>query len=120
MLRPTILLAEDDPVIAMDLCWHLESRHLEPVAVDDPGQLLELCQLNRPTAVILNVLGHSDWNGWAIGRQLLEEQGIPVFFITGIPENMPDSPAFNQAGTPVLHKPFTSLQLRKCLDHWLA
>jgi DNA-binding response OmpR family regulator len=118
MIRPTILLAEDDPIIAMDLCWYLESRQLQVIPVNNLEGLLDYCRQNKPKGVILNVMSSKGWNGWAIGQQL-QEWGISVFFITGAFITGADLPQQKTNPFPVLYKPFSRSQLSLCLDEWL-
>jgi DNA-binding response OmpR family regulator len=115
--RPTILLVEDELLLALDVEFALEEWGYAisgPAAtLADAGALLDA---RRPAAALLdvNVQGHSV----APFAQRLVAAGVPFALHTGYTEQHLKAPVLRAA--PRLPKPLDRRRLRHLLDELLA
>lgn len=99
--RGKVLLVEDEPLIAMDLNDMLTDAGYDvagPVARAD--RAVELARAEELAGAIVDVR-LSDDDGFAVADVLIEK-GIPFFFVTGMPGDLPD----RFATVPRVAKPF--------------
>lgn len=111
----TILLVEDEPLIALEMKIELEQAgYIVRTACNVESALL-LCERYLPDVAILNFLYENRMDGMALACSLRTRFLVRVLFITGANwTDLENSPHF-YAGHEVLHKPFTRPQLRAAL-----
>jgi len=110
-----ILLVEDEPVVAFDLCLMLQHRGHEVWIANHPAEALSLCSAHRPDAAILNIRYPERTDGMALARSLKAICPLTVFFITGAQqEDLVSAPDF-QSDCEILLKPFTAAQFKSLL-----
>ncbi len=115
-MRPlTILLVEDEPVIALDLQVELEQAGCKVMIASDAHAALQLCSQTLPDVAILNFHFKNTEDGMALARQLRTRFLAKVLFITGARQQNIEASADFYAGHEVLHKPFTRRQLQAFL-----
>jgi len=114
MFAKSILLLEDEPVIALDLRMELEEQGFQVHVAEDVPTALQLFEKHRPSFALLNfVLKTMD--GMALARLLQSRSPVKILFITGArPKDLMASAQFNPAHG-VLYKPFSIHQLRSFL-----
>ncbi len=115
MRQPTLLLVEDEPLIAFDLQCELESQGYRILKATDAREAMLLSARHLPNVAILNFHYKNSPDGMALARLLRTRYLTKVRFITGArPLDVEASEDF-YAGHEVLHKPFTRKQLRTFL-----
>ncbi|MCB0518720.1 MAG: response regulator [Lewinellaceae bacterium] len=116
-MRPlTILLVEDEPVIALDLRMALEQHGHRVICAHDAGEALAFSARYLPDVAILNFLMQHNMDGMELAQLLRTRFLVRVLMVTGSRwEDMEASAQF-YAGTEVLYKPFTRRQLKECLE----
>jgi two-component sensor histidine kinase len=114
---PRLLLAEDEPLVAMDLEARLESLGYRVVAtVDSVADALQALDNEQPDLALLDANLHGESSVPAALE--LHRRGVQVVFVTGydkidgLPEEL--------AGLPKLSKPILDDVLRKTLAGLLA
>jgi DNA-binding response OmpR family regulator len=115
-VRPgaTVLLAEDEPLIALDTQAELQALGVEVVWVRTLADGVDAAGAGSFHAALLDLrLGDDSSVPLA---ELLADKGVPVAFLTGYQGNAMPA-AFQDA--PVLRKPFTPAQLRDLLGSLL-
>jgi signal transduction histidine kinase/CheY-like chemotaxis protein len=82
-IRPSILVVEDENVVAMDLVSSLE-KLLYPVAgVAASGEeAVELAQSTKPDLVLMDIHLRGNMNGIGAAQQIQEKLFIPVVYLT--------------------------------------
>ncbi len=115
MYQTTILLVEDEPLIALDLKSELEARGYLPLMAADVQDALRLAARHLPDIAILNFhTGHMP-DGMALACLLRTRYLMKVLFITGARPQELEASADFYAGQEVLYKPFTRRQLTQFL-----
>jgi two-component sensor histidine kinase len=109
---PRLLLAEDEPLVAMDLEARLEGFGYDIVAtVDNLTAALQVAEDDPPDVALLDANLHGESSLPA--ALALTRRGVPVVFITGYDrmENLPEE----LAELPRLSKPILDATLRETL-----
>lgn len=117
MKNPTVLLLEDEPVIAADLSAMLWGLGCEVLWAADSSEALALCALRMPDLAVLNFRQPDGTDGLALAHTLRAELPIKIFFVTGArPSDLCTSSSF-ETDFMVLFKPFTPQQFKAMLQH---
>lgn len=115
MRQPTVLLVEDEPLIALDLQQELEAGGYKVLAAADGEEAQQLCGEFAFDLVILNYFYKNSSDGLALSRKLGLDTDTKLLFVTGADiMELPPQPSV-QAPYRVLHKPYTRRQLRSVL-----
>ncbi|MGQ0532994.1 MAG: response regulator [Caulobacteraceae bacterium] len=114
---PTILVVEDDALIAMELAERLTSMgHAVLGPAHSLSEAKALIRRQRPDAALLdaNLAGQS-----SVGLGVeLAGKGVPVAFCTGY-DHVKDAPP-ELANAPVLTKPVSDADLKAAIDKLVA
>lgn len=109
----TVLLAEDEPIISMEIRQILEDQGHQVIQVTALNDLMDACAQYHPSLAILNFKPKEHGDGMSIAQYLKEQFMLPVIFITGaLPEEILSAKNYNP-GLDILYKPFSPSQLRQ-------
>jgi len=109
----TVLLAEHEPIISMEIRQILEDQGHQVIQVFALNDLKDACAQFKPSLAILNFKPKENGDGMSIAQYLKERFMVPVLFITGaLPQEIKSAKNFNP-GLDILYKPFTPSQLRR-------
>ena len=111
----TILMVEDEPVIAFDLRLELKQLGHQVLTATDAGEAIRLSARHQPDVAILNFLLKNTIEGMALARLLRTRYLIGVLFITGARCCDLETSGHFYPGVEVLYKPFTRAQLKDFL-----
>jgi DNA-binding response OmpR family regulator len=116
----TILLAENEPIISMEIRQILEDQGHQVIQVFALNHLKDACVQFKPSLAIINFKPKENGDGMSIAQYLKERFTIPVLFITGaLPQEIKSAKNFNP-GLDILYKPFSPFQLRRCVNRWAS
>lgn len=116
MEQPTVLLLEDEPIIAADIQWCLKALNCRVLYAEQPSEVPTCCAQQTPVLAILNFHREAFADGMAQLRALRAVHPIKIFLLTGARwQDIKDTPDFNGACCEVLFKPFTRAQLQAAL-----
>lgn len=111
----TVLLAEDEPVISIDIKHLLEGKGHAVIQAYDLQAIMDACEQQQPDLAILNYKHHESRDGMALAQVLKQRFKLPVMLVTGArPQDIAASIAFDSS-LDILYKPFTAVQLHHCL-----
>ncbi len=114
----TILLVEDEPVLAETLSYNLEHEGHRVLVARDGVQALELARQQQPDLLILDVmLPHLD--GFSVCRILRDESDVPIVMLTARHDAADVAAGFADGASDYLTKPFSPAQLRARVASWL-
>ncbi len=110
----SILIVEDDAMIALDEAETIESFGYRVVGIaDEACEALRLARETAPRLALVDVNLADGRTGPAICATLTETLGVPVIFVTGNPEQLPE----NLAGAiGWISKPCAAATLAATLD----
>ena len=110
-LPATILIVEDEPVIASAMQESLQRAGAQVLVASCIQEAIMLCSRNKPEIALLNTGKMPDKEGVAFADMLYRHFGIWPLIVTGTwQQDNPDSNS-GAAKWPVLYKPFTIPQL---------
>lgn len=116
----TILLYEDEPVVALHLKRELEAQGHKVLSASNRAEALALCLKYLPEFAIINFREEYPDDGMELARMLRVRFLIKTLLITGARiQDLEESPDF-YAGQHVLFKPYTPLQLRQSVAGFLS
>lgn len=115
MRQRTVLLLENEPVIALDLRTELEASGCQVIAAEDAHDAVQLSMQHDLDLAILNFQLKNPDDGMALARLLRTQYLVKVLFITGARQQEIENSACFNAGHEILHKPFTRRQLHAFL-----
>lgn len=81
--KPTIVVVEDENVVAMDLVSSLERLHYRVAGVASSGEeAVALAERSRPGLVLMDIHLRGALDGIQAGQQIHERLAIPVVYLT--------------------------------------
>ena len=114
----TVLLAEDEPIISMEIRQILEDQGHQVIQATTLNDLKDACAQHKPSLAILNFKPKENGDGMSVAQSLKDQFKLPVMFITGaLPQEIKSARHFNP-GLEVLYKPFSPAQLRRSVQRW--
>lgn len=114
MYAPLILLAEDEPIISLQLRLELEQFGYQVFIASDAKEILQLYAQHLPEIIILNFWMKEGPDGIELIQSLRNKHYTRVMFITGA-RSQDVKKAKDYREYSVLYKPFTRKQLRSFL-----
>ena len=112
----TVLLAEDEPIISMEIRQVLEDQEHQVIQVTALKDLKDACAQYHPSLAILNFKQKENGDGMSMAQYLKDWFMLPVMFITGaLPQEIKSAKYYN-AGLNILYKPYTPSQLRRLVN----
>ncbi|MGK6313365.1 response regulator [Neorhizobium sp. DT-125] len=115
-MNQQVLIVEDEFLIALDIAETVEHMGLKVAGFANARKhALELA--SRADIAIIDVNLADGRTGPAIGRQLAEQYGVTVIFMTGNPEDIEDG---EKGFLGVLTKPVPPKVLEQSIDYAIA
>jgi PAS domain S-box-containing protein len=113
----TILVVEDEGIVARDLRYRLETMGYTVVAVASTGEdaVLKAWEL-RPDLILMDIVLKGDLDGIEAARMLRERADIPVVYLTAYADD--ETIQRTEASGPFgyLVKPFEDRELEACIE----
>lgn len=114
----TVLLAEDEPCISLDIKQVLEAQGFRVILATELQEVVDACRQHSPDFILLNFFWQHQDDGMLLARILRRLCPAPIKFITGAcPEDVMASPGFDMR-CDILYKPFSPIQLRRWVEAW--
>lgn len=115
--KHSILIVEDEAVIAMDLEMRVKSLGYEVVGIAAHGdRALELARLKHPDLVLMDVNILGDRDGVTVARHLREELDIPSVFLTAYSDDATIMRAVGSQPLGYLIKPIAERELKAAIE----
>jgi CheY-like chemotaxis protein len=120
MSKATILIVEDEAIVAEDLAQKLARLGYEVSGITDLGEeAVVLARERRPDLVLMDISLSGLMDGVEAGERIRRETGLPVVFLTG----QADSATLQRAKVTdqfgYILKPFEELELAAHIDRAL-
>lgn len=103
---PTILLVEDETVLAETLCYNLEQEGYSVLMANDGFEALERVRTGTPDLVILDVM-LPGLNGFSVCRSIRRDSMIPILMLTARSDEMDRIAGLELGADDYVIKPFS-------------
>ena len=105
-----ILIIEDEPSIAENILYALSTDGLEPVWCGTGSEALDKLKSEDLALVIVDV-GLPDFNGFDLARDIRENSGIPLIFLTARSDEIDRVAGLELGADDYVVKPFSPREL---------
>ncbi|MDI6401516.1 response regulator [Balneolaceae bacterium ANBcel3] len=112
-----ILCVEDDYVASYVLHQQIERMGYFIIDKLDNGEdALELCEWNRPDLILMDITLNGELDGVETAKRIIEEEEIPVIFITGNSDPAVKERALEMKPMGYFTKPFELKDLQTTIE----
>jgi diguanylate cyclase (GGDEF)-like protein/PAS domain S-box-containing protein len=116
-VAPTLLVVEDEAVVAMDLDDQLHDMGYRVCACVDNGRdAIDHARAERPDLILMDIVLKGDMDGIAVAAAIGAELHIPVLFLTAYSDDQTVERAAGAWPYGYLTKPFQSRELRAGIE----
>lgn len=116
-----ILVVEDEAIIALEIQSHLKDFGYQVVGVAaTAAEAVQMARARQPDLALMDIVLRGADDGVSASRQLREEIGVPVVFLTGHSDPATLSRAVATGSHGYLLKPFRPEELRAAVEVALA
>ncbi len=117
-MKPTsILIVEDEAIVALDLKMELESLGYSVVGIADTAQqAIDLARRFRPGLALMDIRLKGELSGIHAAEALRDDPGTPVVFLTSFSDAATVQLAARAAAYGYLTKPFQVKELRAAIE----
>jgi DNA-binding response OmpR family regulator len=119
--RPTILIADDDPLMLSMIIDVLAPDGYRLLVARDGREAIQLASMHEPDLMLIDVV-MPDIDGYAVFRALQEKnpgRELPIIFLSALDETAEIGQAFDVGALDYITKPFSPGNLRTRLRTWL-
>jgi CheY-like chemotaxis protein len=117
MMRATILVVEDEVIIALDLEARLQSLGHAVAAVAITGQeAVEFSRGNLPDLIFMDIGLGGEMDGIEAAAKIREHSNVPIIFLTAFTDTNTRLRAALQSPAAILAKPFRDEELAKAIS----
>ncbi len=111
MNKTTILLAEDEAALGMIIKESLETRDFNVLYCENGEEALQVYKEKKPELLVLDVMMPKK-DGFTLAKEIrLENEEIPILFLTAKSQTQDVIEGFNIGGNDYLKKPFSIEEL---------
>ncbi len=109
--KNTILLAEDEPALGQIIKESLETRNFNVLLCENGVKAYQVYKQNNPELLVLDVMMPKK-DGFTLAKEIrLEDDAIPILFLTAKSQTEDVVEGFNIGGNDYLKKPFSIEEL---------
>jgi len=116
MIKPKILISEDEVIIAEDLAACLQDLGYQTCAIDTGEDTLAMIRETKPDLVLLDINIRGDADGIEIGTRIREDFNIPFIYLTAYADKATIDRAKKTEPDGFLVKPFDEKSLRSTIE----
>jgi two-component system alkaline phosphatase synthesis response regulator PhoP len=113
MQKKKILIVEDDKELVKLITFHMTIAGYEALSAKDGIEALEVCKLNRPDLVILDIM-LPRIDGWEVCRRLRQDSktsNIPIIILSALSDINDKLKGFDLGSDDYVTKPFSPREL---------
>ena len=115
----TVLIIEDEPLIAMELCRIVQEMGLTVVSTASrQDDALEAVERDRPGLVLADIQLQDNGSGIVAAHGILQQLNVPIVFVTGYPDRLLTGEGFEPAF--IVTKPFREDALKATIAQALS
>ena len=110
MLMPTVLLIEDDRLIAEPIARALKMQNFTVLTASNGATGLDMALTAHPDLVILDIM-LPEMNGWDVCKGIRQKSVVPILMLTALSEEIDRVLGLELGADDYLSKPFSSREL---------
>lgn len=119
-MKKTILIVEDEGVIALCLQSYLTSKNYDVLGIAKEGdKAIEMTRTLKPDLIIMDVVIQGDINGVETCKNIKSFSNVPIIFLTGNCTDIIKNDK-NCQDIPVYSKPIIMEDLKLAIDNILS
>jgi two-component system, response regulator PdtaR len=120
MIRATILIAEDERIIALDLKSTLVQLGYIVAGIARSGiEVIEKAEITKPDLVLMDIMLEGEMNGIEAAKTICKSKSIPIIYITASTDPFTIQQAKNTNPAGILNKPFNTGVLNDAISRAL-
>jgi CheY-like chemotaxis protein len=117
----SVLIVEDEPIVAMQLQESLEAMgYLVPAIIDTGDEVLAAALEHKPDLILMDIKLRSFIDGVDAAKRLKLVCDIPVLYLTAYPSKGSQDRALSTSPAGYLVKPVSDRDLRLAIEQALA
>lgn len=117
MLKPRIMIVEDESIVAMDLQYRLESLGYSVVFICDSGQVaIEKAKEIQPDLILMDVVLKGKIDGITAAENIINSYDIPIIYLTAYGDDKTIARAKLTQPYSYILKPFETRDLHTALE----
>ncbi|OGU76495.1 MAG: hypothetical protein A2V93_03525 [Ignavibacteria bacterium RBG_16_34_14] len=115
-VKPKVLIAEDDSIIAFDIKKYLINNGYKVIAIVSYGfKAVDIAKEKKPNVVLLDIMLKGYMNGIEAAEIISKKLKIPVIFLTALTDDETFLSAKDTKTYAFISKPFSTDQLEKAI-----
>ena len=118
MSKRTVLIAENDGIISLDIINILKSIHCKSVLARTEKELLEQYRKNTPALIIADLFLNKVSNEEVL-KQIGNDNRTPIIIVSGSARSVVEKIAGSISNCTYLQKPFDKSELLALAKHYL-
>ncbi len=117
MAQETILIVEDETLVAMDLRLRLESMGYRVAGVAASGRAaFDLARDSRPDLILMDIMIEGDMDGIQTAMLIRQQLQIPVIYVTASSDAETLDRAMRTEPFGFIHKPLDPMELHSAIE----
>ncbi len=117
----TILIVEDERIIALDLRQKLRKLDYDvPCMAHNGRDAVRLAKELQPDLVLMDIMIEGDIDGIEAARLIREQSDIPVIFVSACNDNATRARAMSDGPSAFVSKPVEISELKACIESLLS
>ncbi|GAB2558253.1 LytR/AlgR family response regulator transcription factor [Spirosoma aerophilum] len=114
---PSVLIIEDEMVLALELCVRLEAEGYHIAGTASTGrQALALYKQQAADVILCDINLRGDWNGIETAHHLIAQNPVPIIYVSGLIDHTTLEKAKLTKPAAYLTKPVTTDNLRIAIE----
>ncbi len=109
-MKPKILIVEDEPAIADNIKYALETEGFETIWHSSGERVMSLMARESPDLIVLDI-GLPDINGMELCKKIRESHATPIIFVTARSDEIDRVVGLEIGGDDYVVKPFSPREL---------
>jgi len=110
MMKPTVLIVEDEPAIADTIQYALETDGFSTIRLDSGERVLSTLSEKNISLVVLDI-GLPDINGFELCKEIRRTTRVPIVFLTARSDEVDRVVGLEIGGDDYITKPFSPREL---------
>ncbi len=117
-MSQTVLIVEDENIIALEISWQLENLGYDVMGIVSRGEeaILRVAE-KKPDLVLMDIRLKGELDGFQTAKAITAEADIPIVYLSALIDKKMILQEFGDSNNvSYLSKPFTESELKETID----